>query len=45
MSVVAPVLGLAEETICYLQLAFLVRRRKCTTMEKGILMLQLLKLA
>jgi hypothetical protein len=38
-------LGLAKVTVHDLQLIVLVRRRKCTTMEKCILMLQLCKLA
>jgi hypothetical protein len=36
--------GLAEAVVHDLQLTVLIRRRKCTTAEKGILMLQLLKL-
>jgi hypothetical protein len=38
-------LNLVEEMICDLQLTVLVWRRKCTTVEKVILMLQLPKLA
>jgi hypothetical protein len=38
------VLGLTEATVRDLQLLVLVRRRKCTTVEKSILLLQLLKL-
>jgi hypothetical protein len=44
MSIVPPVLSLAEVTVCDLQLMVLIRRRKCTTIEKSILMLQLLEL-
>jgi hypothetical protein len=42
--VVPPMLGLAEAMVHNLPLAVLVQRRKCTTVEKGILMLQLPKL-
>jgi hypothetical protein len=38
------VLDLIEVAVRNLQLMVLVRRRKCTTVEKGILMLRLLKL-
>jgi hypothetical protein len=44
MSVVPPVLGLAEAMVHNLQLAVLVRRRNYTITEKVILMLQLCKL-
>jgi hypothetical protein len=44
-SVVPRVLNLAKVTVRDLQLAFLIQRRKCTTIEKSILLLQLLELA
>jgi hypothetical protein len=44
MNVVPHVLGLAEAMVRDLILTVLIRRRKCTTVEKNVLLLQLLKL-
>jgi hypothetical protein len=43
-SVFPRLLGLTEVIVRDLQLTVLIRRRKCTTVEKSILLLELLKL-
>jgi hypothetical protein len=44
MNVVPRMLSLAEAMVHDLQFAVLIQRRKCTTVEKSILLLQLLEL-